>query len=232
MDNINVDELIELLPQLVRDNDRFRGAILSVLSGIVATKDDLKDLIKYQDERFEAIQHQMDVRFEAIQHQIDERFEAIQHQMDERFEAMDKRFEALNSRFDELILINSRFESKEGKNFEKMVFSLMKETLKIKNIDINKIRNIHLEDREGNIFPPNYVTDIDVLLENGDLILLEVKSSADQRDLIHLLMNAKLYEHVHKKKPTQLMIVALRIKEDAFNYALDHQIRVVKGSIY
>jgi len=53
----------------------------------LATKEDLRLLIKMMDKRFEAV----DKRFEAI----DKRFEA----MEKRFEAVDKRFESLEKRF-------------------------------------------------------------------------------------------------------------------------------------
>ncbi|MEX2729689.1 MAG: hypothetical protein Q6353_020695, partial [Candidatus Sigynarchaeum springense] len=74
--DIDLQKLIDILPRLIRENDAVKGAIISALSGVVATKDDIKALIAEMDKRFEAMQQQMDKRFEA---------------MDKRFEAMDKR---------------------------------------------------------------------------------------------------------------------------------------------
>ncbi|MBN2153020.1 MAG: DUF3782 domain-containing protein [Candidatus Lokiarchaeota archaeon] len=59
---IDVQKLIEMLPKLIRENDTVKGAIITALSGVVATKDDIKALIAEMDKRFEA----MDKRFEAL----------------------------------------------------------------------------------------------------------------------------------------------------------------------
>ncbi|MHA1854837.1 MAG: hypothetical protein ACTSYY_02240, partial [Promethearchaeota archaeon] len=85
MNEFDTNYLLDILPKLIKENDTIKGAIISILSGIVATKEDIKDVIREMDKRFEAIQIQMDKRFEAM----DKHFEA----MDKRFEAMDKRFE-------------------------------------------------------------------------------------------------------------------------------------------
>ncbi|MHA1732593.1 MAG: hypothetical protein ACTSU5_11670 [Promethearchaeota archaeon] len=95
---IDIDELLQILPRLIRENDTVKGAIITALSGVVATRDDIKELIAEMDKRFEAVdrrfealQKEMDRRFEAV----DRRFEALQKEMDRRFEAVDRRFEAI-----------------------------------------------------------------------------------------------------------------------------------------
>ncbi len=88
MSEIDIDELLKILPKLIRENDTIKGAILSALSGIVATHEDIQELITQMDKRFEA----QDRHFEAI----DKRFEA----QDRRFEAIDKRFEAIDRHFE------------------------------------------------------------------------------------------------------------------------------------
>ncbi|MEX2717911.1 MAG: hypothetical protein Q6370_016565, partial [Candidatus Sigynarchaeota archaeon] len=60
MTGIDIDELVKILPKLIRENDTVKGAIISALSGVVATKDDIKALILEMDKRFEAV----DKRFE------------------------------------------------------------------------------------------------------------------------------------------------------------------------
>ncbi|HDZ16930.1 hypothetical protein LCGC14_1725190 [marine sediment metagenome] len=82
---IDKNELLKLLPKLIREDDEIKGAIITALSGVVATKDDIARIIENSNRRFEA----MDKRFEA---------------MDKRFEAMDKRFETL------IVQMNKGFE--------------------------------------------------------------------------------------------------------------------------
>ncbi len=73
MSKFDIDELVKILPTLIRENDTVKGAIITALSGIVATRDDIKDLMREMDKRFEA----MDKRFEAM----DKRFDGIEHQL-------------------------------------------------------------------------------------------------------------------------------------------------------
>src|SRR6056297_1031984 len=105
MSDPEIKKFIKMLPDLIKNNDEVRGAIIGALSGVVATKGDIKVLTKEMDKRFEA----MDKRFEAM----DKRFEALTKEMDKRFEAMDKRFEALTKEMDK------RFEAMD-KRFEAM----------------------------------------------------------------------------------------------------------------
>src|SRR5271157_767497 len=83
---VNIDEFLRLLPQLIRENDTVKGAIISALSGVVATHEDVQELIREMDRRFESMQATMDQRFESMQATMDQRFEAVQTQMDQRFE--------------------------------------------------------------------------------------------------------------------------------------------------
>ena len=54
MSEIDIDELLKILPKLIRENDTIKGAILSALSGIVATYEDIQELVTQMDKRFEA----------------------------------------------------------------------------------------------------------------------------------------------------------------------------------
>ena len=72
---IDKNELLKLLPKLIREDDEIKGAIITALSGVVATKEDIASLIEHSNRRFEHI--------------------------DKRFEHIDKRFEEVNKRFEE-----------------------------------------------------------------------------------------------------------------------------------
>ena len=50
---IDKNELIKLLPKLIKEDDEIKGAIISALSSVVATKNDIERLIEHSDRRFE-----------------------------------------------------------------------------------------------------------------------------------------------------------------------------------
>ena len=52
---IDKNELLKLLPKLIREDDEIKGAIITALSGVVATKEDIASLIEHSNRRFEEI---------------------------------------------------------------------------------------------------------------------------------------------------------------------------------
>ena len=70
------EDFLKLLPKLIVEDNEVKGAIITALSGVMATKHDIERIIEHSDKRFE---------------KIDKRFE----KMDKRFEKMDERIEKL-----------------------------------------------------------------------------------------------------------------------------------------
>ncbi|MHA1848249.1 MAG: hypothetical protein ACTSYS_05005 [Promethearchaeota archaeon] len=259
---IDVKELIKILPKLIRENDEVKGAILSALSGVVATKEDIKELIKQMDKRFEAMQEQMDKRFDAMQEQMDKRFEAMekrfeamdkrfdamQEQMDKRFEAVDKRFEIIDKKFE---AVDKRFDTLEskidtnytilraaidnignrgGKGLEEMVLKLLREHHDLKKVDFKRIERKKIVDAEGFIFPKNYSTDIDILMENGKTILMEIKFKVDLHDIFHFVQVSKLYEHLYHDVD-ELWVLSLEVTSKTLKDSKKFPIKMIHGVV-
>ncbi|MHA1294655.1 MAG: hypothetical protein ACTSQJ_18620 [Promethearchaeota archaeon] len=148
------------MPKLIREDDEIKGAIITALSGVVATKEDIARIIEHSNRRFEAMEQQMDKRFEAMEQQMDKRFEAMQQQTDKRFEAMqqqtDKRFEAMQQQMDK------RFEtliSQMNKGFEEA--RRHRESLEASQIVIRQVTGEILE---------NYATKNDIKRANKEIL--------------------------------------------------------------
>ncbi len=189
MTKIDIDELLKILPNLIRENDTVKGAIITALSGVVATRQDILDLIN----------------------------------------VMDKRFNEQQRSIKELSVSIMRIEYKEGELLQDAVLDLMKETLVLQQIDPKKIRRETLTDPEGEIFYKNYTTDIDVLLENDNTYLVEVKATVGSQDIAHFLQNVKLYELRRNKKITRPILVTLRITRNSNTLAEQKNIKVIAG---
>ncbi len=221
------EEFLKLLPKLIREDDEVKGAIITALSGVVATKSDIEKVIAHSDKRFEAIQKQMDERFEAT---------------DKRFQAMDKRFETLimqmNSGFEEarreraLISIKlDSFTSRSGENLENAILYLLKDKLIQENIQTSKIKKELLIDKEGKIFWENYNSDIDILIHDGKTILIEIKYHPDNRDGYHLVKNGELYKSLFNKDYDELMMICLEIERVNLEILKSQGIKVIAGKI-
>ncbi len=175
------------------------------------------------DKRFEA----MDKRFEAM----DKRFEAMQAEMDRRFDGVEKRLDSLETGQKRIEATLIAMQNKTGTELENLVLEVMAATLQLEHIDPGKIRKEMIADVNGEVYHEKYKTDIDVLLEDGNTYLVEVKATADNHDVNTFFNHARLYERLHHVKPTGLLLVALRIKRKHLDYATSLGIRVIAGDI-
>ncbi|MHA1146375.1 MAG: hypothetical protein ACTSRW_16685, partial [Candidatus Helarchaeota archaeon] len=143
----------------------------------------------------------------------------------------DKRFETLTRSLQELSISVARIESKEGIFLEKVVLDLMKETLELEKVDPSKTKKEYLQDLEGAVFYKGYTTDVDVLLQNGNVYLVEVKTMASKQDVDHFLMNVKLYEKTHDRKVTKPILIALRTTLQAVQVAEQREVRFIYSTV-
>ncbi|MBD3215267.1 MAG: hypothetical protein GF311_21850 [Candidatus Lokiarchaeota archaeon] len=262
MSKIDIDELLKILPKLIRENDTVKGAIISALSGVVATHDDIVKLTEAMDKRFE----QMDKRFEFIidrmdkrAEQVDKRFEQVDkrfeqvdkrfEQVDKRFEQEDKRFEQVDKRFEKLIdLMNTGFtearkerdslrvaiysiSSRGGEKLENLILNMLSDKLLQENIERSNITHQVLIDRQGDVYFENYSTDVDIVIQDGKTFLMEVKSTADNRDIFDLLKKGELYNNFAEKKYDGLILACLEINRANFELAIKQDVHVIAGAI-
>ena len=196
---IDKNELLKLLPKLIREDDEIKGAIITALSGVVATKDDIARMIDHSNRRFEAV----DKRFEAM----DKRFEELIKQMNERTEIVGKRFEDLinemntgfeNAREDrrigflkieksitEIKAAVGSIGDRSGKALEDTIIELLNDKLIQENIQASKIHKEIISDKEGIVFTKHYSSDIDVLIEDGKIILIDIKYHTDNNKIFN-----------------------------------------------
>ena len=217
------EEFLRLLPKLILEDNDVKGAIITALSGVVATKDDIARIIEHSDRRFDDINK----RFEAMQLQMDKRFEAMQQQMDKRFEALQIQ---IDTNYKELRSEIRSFGSRSGKSLEASVLKLLQEQHKLSGLEITKIERRDLIDADGLVFVKGYATDVDVLMEDGKTILIDIKFKADNRDLHHFFDVARLFEKLYKK-PDELWVLSLEITPKTLAIATKYPFKMIYGKI-
>ncbi len=212
----DIEDLLKILPQLIRENDTVKGAIISALSGVVATREDIKDLIKEMDRRFEAV----DRRFEAV----DRRFEQLIAEMHKGFAETRREQLHLRAGIDNL-------GDRSGRGLQEAVLELMDELLVKEGVSYRDVQRMPLADPEGVVFFPGFSTDVDVVAKNGEVHLFEVKYKADQRDIAHFVRVAQLYERQTGAKPAKLFVVTLEITRKTLRATAQMPVKVIAGSI-
>lgn len=105
------EDFLKLLPKLIVEDNEVKGAIITALSGVMATKHDIERIIEHSDKRFEKI----DKRFEKM----DERIEKLQEILISHTQALtqlNERSNNLSSNFSRIENIrNAEFKTLDGK---------------------------------------------------------------------------------------------------------------------
>jgi len=183
--DIDVQKLLEILPKLIRENDTVKGAIITALSGIVATKDDIKALIAEMDKRFEA----MDKRFEAMQQQMNKRFDSMQHQMDR----MNSTLEDIKASF--------------GVPFEQFARNVVSRILEGEGFSGVELKETRLKDPKGEVFPETKEVEIDGLSDEPPVIV-EITTILRDRDKVDKFLAKKSFVEKQKGKAFRGFFVA------------------------
>jgi hypothetical protein len=198
-----------------------------------------EELIAQMDKRFE----QVDKRFEELIAQMDKRFEELIAQMDKRFEQVDKRFEEQDGRFAQMVVElnrqNKRLEvtigsmgRRWGSDLEKTVLEIFRETLREKGVYSERVEKFTFKDVDGKYSgKKGFKVDVDIMLHDGRVTLVEVKSRAELEHVEALLEKRPLIEKIQGRKVDRLIIVAVNIDRDALERAEELGIETVYGSV-
>ena len=193
MNPIDIDELLKILPTLIRESDIVKGAILTALSGVLATRDDIQELIKRMDKRFEAMQQQMDKRFEAMQQQMDKRFEAMQQQMNKRFDGIDA--------------VLNEIKAGIGRPFEQFARNVVTRILQAEGVEQVRIDKTILDDPKQVVFPNSTEVEIDGLCLVPPVII-EITSILKDKAKIAKFLRKKSFVESHYNKKFRGFFVA------------------------
>ena len=118
---IDKNELLKLLPKLIREDDEIKGAIITALSGVVATKEDIASLIEHSNRRFEEIEK----RFEEIEKRFEETHRRFEEAAKERRDMQDSMV-VLRETMGEVLQKVDRIET-DVKNGNKEIMDYLKE---------------------------------------------------------------------------------------------------------
>ncbi len=236
------------LDQILTDTKEIKERLIALEERQTALEERQTALEERQtalEERIISLEERV-VRVEEEITKIWNELKEFKQMVNQRFEAIDQRFEAMQRSIDRIdqtsqenrtLLLKMQaslmaMEGKTGPDLENLILEVMRETIRLQGgVDPEKIRKIYMKDDQGAVYSPGYQTDIDVYLENGKCYLVEVKVTADNRDAWDLTRKARLYEIIHRQKPDDLFLIALRMSKKNLEYARSLQIKPITGEI-
>lgn len=245
------DYVIEILPELLRKDPRIATTIEGILAQQFPRRDEFARLLdEVQQARLETRDRfeQVDQRFE----QVDQRFE----QIDQRFEQVDQRFDGIDrtllgmrrdivklqsgqetiiKRIDgmqswvDFVLGNLRNEK--GKALEDLVAAALRYGLNNPHITPENIQlRQKLVDYKGEVFIPGFETEVDVIAENGELLVFEVKAGAKASDVGIFALKVKLITTQNPEKGVRGVFITLAASADVREQCLRYGVDLVDSS--
>lgn len=145
--------------------------------------------------------------------------EALRNEQREKFEQVDKRFEELTQEIhnlrDWVELIGGRLQTRVGRNLENIVAGALRLGLKRPDIDPAqvKLRQI-INDPTGLVYKPGKTKEVDVVAQNGELIVFEVKSAPDVDDVSAFAEKVELIKLQNPDKRVSGVVVALGVEPE------------------
>jgi hypothetical protein len=243
--DVQLPEMLELNPELEPRVFRAFMKAFATKESVAAVLDELRaldnqvlhfraDTARNFEQVHREIQNlhtEMDQRFDQVDQrfgQVDQRFE----QVDQRFGQVDQRFDQLDQKMDDLKdwvqLVVGRFQVRAGRNLEDVVAGTLRLALKRPDIGRDQIQlRQKLVDEGGHIGPAGRSYEVDILADDGRIIVFEVKSVCEVEDVDRLADKVTLMRHLHPDKRIEGVIVTLGAEEGVESRCADHNLLLV-----
>ncbi len=171
---------------------------------------------------------QVDARFEQIDRrleQVDARFE----QIDRLFEQVDARFDQMDDKIDWLSVMVGRFQTRAGRKLEDAVAGALRYALKRPDIQPDQIRlRQKLVDEQGLVGPPGWRRfEIDIIAEDDQITVFEVKSLCEEEDVGNLVDKVRLLRALNPGKKVEGVMITLGIEGDVEALCTQHEITLI-----
>jgi hypothetical protein len=159
------------------------------------------------DRRFEELRADMNARFEAM----DRRFEELRADMNARFEAMDRRFEHVFKRFDKsddridaafrrVDALGARWGLHSEASFRDGLRRVIGRRFGV------EVQRWEHQDAEGVVFGHPARVELDIVVRDGETVLVEIKSHAGRAAVAEFRRTADLYDKIHGTRSRRLLV--------------------------
>jgi hypothetical protein len=214
--------------RLLREDEEFRYTVAgflgldSILKELKQLREDFNRFIELENKRWEENNkkwEEANKRFEAIENELKQFIELENKRWEEnnkKWEEANKRFEAIENELKQLRMdFNNTFASfsrrldalgaRWGIVSEQAFRNGMKGVVE-KILGAGKVEKWVYRDDSGEVYGYPSVIEVDMLIKDGEHILIEIKSSISRGDVIEFWRKAKLYEKITNIKPKLIII--------------------------
>ncbi len=226
--------IYEELPRIIREHPEVKLELINILSGHYAPKEQTEDRFEKLLRELQAERERSDKRFQ----EHDKRFEEIYRELqaerersDKRFQEYDKRFEEFTRRFEEH---DRRFEEllKEIRRVDRRIDRTIgalgarwgisseyafREAMKsvVEELTGYKVERYVAYDRDGKVFGRPDQVELDLVIKDGLIWVMEIKSSVSKSEAYTFWRKVEFYQEKEGKEVTRKIIVSPMIEPSA-----------------
>jgi|GEM_PF-466083 len=207
-----VEQGFEKLEQLFEKQDQ---RLEKVEQGL----EKLEQLFEKQDQRLEKVEQGLEKLEQLFEKQdqrlekLEQLFEKLEQQLDLKIaEDREKwiQHESQMSKFDQrLMAMGARWGSQSEDAFRNGLAAILKEIPDIEVIHVDE------HDDEGIVFGYPEEIELDIIIKNGLLIIVEMKSATDKSDVYRFDKKARFYEQKHGRKANRKLIISPMVGKKA-----------------
>ena len=193
------DTIRRELPEIMRTDPELRGYILDLTrreyAGRAATEDRFFELLaELRRDREESARKWDEQNRKWDAHQAEER---------EEFKLMHEEIMAQAQRHDRSIgALGSRWGLQSEKAFRDALAGILEKNFGVQVLNVNEY------DDEGTVFGRPDQIELDVIIQNGLLLICELKSSIDKAGMYIFERKARFYEQRHQRIANRLIVIS------------------------
>jgi hypothetical protein len=209
-----VEHLRSELPRLLREDVEVRGQIIALLSDYLTTRQETAAILAELRQMREDFDRRMDEQGRRIEEQgrrIEEQGRRIEEQ-GRRIEEQGRRTEEQGQRIDEhtqalaalqrqIMGLGARWGMMTEDAFRRSVAALFADQPQV------HVEHWRHHDSAGTVFGYPADVDMDVVVRDGTLVLIEIKSSISGADVSEFSRRAQLYREVTGRQPSRLLMI-------------------------
>jgi hypothetical protein len=214
-----VERLRRELPRLLREDVEVRGQIIALLSDYLTTRQETAAIL---------------AELRQMREDFDRRMEELERRMDERFAEQGRRIEEQGRRIEEQgrrIEEHTRVLGAIGARWGMMTEEAFRRSVQALYADQPQLRVEHWRhfDAAGKVFGYPTDVDMDIVVRDGALVLIEIKSSISGADVAESGRRAALYQEVSGRQLSRLLMIGPYAEARAREVAERLGIELVSG---
>ncbi|MBM3238527.1 DUF3782 domain-containing protein [Candidatus Poribacteria bacterium] len=186
---------------LLKEDIAFREEVMNQLTGVLATKDDIARILSKLEENSQILEEHSQILQEhsRILQEHSETLKRFGQILDKHTKTLDEHTKSINKFDRTLSAVGARW----GISSEESFRGAMRGVLEDLGYQVRKWR---IRDEDGRVYGHPTMVEADILIVNGQCILMEIKSSVSTGDVGAFARISQLYEAKEGTKPRLVMV--------------------------